>query len=174
KGGVKVGTIKPLAAYTGQKFFLSGISGADAASFHFDTTKGTITATSALDFETKSSYTFQVTVADSLDHTKTTTANVVVNVKNLNEAPVYTLLDGTGTTVAQLKGKASLTIDENVPGGTTQNGLLVGTLTAADQDQLASTLHYQKDTKGNTVIYDKTGAFAYDASTGQITVADAS
>jgi endonuclease/exonuclease/phosphatase family metal-dependent hydrolase len=169
-----VGKVVPTAAYTGQKFSFSGLTGADFASFEIDS-KGVIKVKpgTTLDFETKASYSFQVVVADSLDALKTTTANVTVNVKNLNEIAVYTLVDGVNAPVAIDKGKASITIAEAVPGGTTVNGLKIATLSAADQDQLAASLHYQL-AGVKPVIFDKTGAFAYDSATGEITVADAS
>jgi len=171
-GTTKVGAIKPLASYSGQKFAFQALSGADAASFNIDEKGGILLASGvSLDFETKATYTFNVNVADSVDPTKVTTQTVTLNVANINEAPVYTLVNGSNTPVAITKGAATITLDENIPGNATKNGLVIGTLTVADQDQAASTLTYQTS-KGLPIVLDKTGAFGYNHVTGEITIVD--
>ncbi len=171
-GTTKVGAIKPLAAYSGQKFTFNALSGTDAASFNIDA-KGGITLASgvSLNFETKPTYSFNVNVADSLDPLKVTTQAVTLNVKNLNEAPVYTLVDGAATSVAIEKGKAAIAIDENIPGNATKNGLVIATLTASDVDA-GTTLALQTNAKNETIVMDKTGAFGYNTATGQISIID--
>ncbi len=69
----------------------------------------------------------------------------------------------------------TITIDENTPTSLTQNGLLVGKLTAADADA-GSVLSYTLagGTNVGTVWTDKSGAFTYDSATGEIRVLDAS
>ncbi len=171
-GTTKVGAIKPLAAYSGQKFTFNALSGTDAASFNIDA-KGGITLASgvALNFEVKPTYSFNVNVADSLDPLKVTTQAVTLNVKNLNEAPVYTLVDGSAAPVAIEKGKAAIALDENIPGNLTKNGLVIGTLTASDVDA-GTTLALQTNAKNETIVMDKTGAFGYNTATGQISIID--
>src|SRR5262249_40308080 len=149
-----VGTIKPTASYSGQKFSFA-INGADAGNFAIDAAKGSITVKSGvtLNYENKTTYSFNVVVSDLADSTRTTTGTVAAQVLTSTAARPASLTAGSTATLTTplAGGKATLTIDENVPGGTTVNGLVVATLTAADQDQLASTLHYQKDATGKDV-----------------------
>ncbi|MEH7076475.1 cadherin domain-containing protein [Neobacillus drentensis] len=101
---------------------------------------------SLLDYETTKSYSLAIQVSDGIDQT---TAIVTINVNDRNDnLPVP-------------KG-FTVTIQEN-----TATGTLVGTVTAADVDTV-NTFTY-KITAGNTY-----GAFAIDANTGKITVADGS
>jgi hypothetical protein len=82
---------------------------------------------------------------DVSDGVLTDSATVTVNVNDVNEAPGV--------------GNQTFTIDENEP-----NGFVVGTVVAGDQD--GDTLTYSI-TGGNTG-----GAFAINAGSGQITVAN--
>jgi hypothetical protein len=164
----KVGSVVPLAAYSGQKFTFNDLSGTDAASFAIDA-KGGITLASgvALNFEDKNTYTFNVNVADSLDATKVTTAAVTVNVTNVNEAPSYSMVLGTaGAPVTITGGVATLSLDENIPTNATKNGLVIATLTDTDPDA-GSVLT-------DEMIPDKTGAFGYNPTTGAISIIDES
>jgi hypothetical protein len=171
-----VGTVVPVAAYAGQKFSFAPLATAgDAASFLIDTAKGGIVVKPGvtLDRETKASYTFDVGVVDLLDATKVTTTSVTVNVLDVNEAPVYTLVDSVGTPVAiDAKGAASISIPENIPGNPTKTGLVIGRLTASDVD-VGTTLALQTNSKNETIVLDKTGAFGYDLVTGEISIIDA-
>jgi len=74
---------------------------------------GAITLTSALDFETTPTYSFQVVVTDGQ---YSDTATVTVNVQDENEKPVI--------------GSATLAVTENLPVGT-----VVGVLTATDPER---------------------------------------
>jgi hypothetical protein len=184
KSGAVIGTVKAGASYAGQKITFLALFGADAADFTIAATTGVISAKPGVifDYETKTTYNFQVTAADSLDNTKAITANVTVNIKNVNEAPVLAIAAGPDTTVVSplAAGKATLKIDENTPTSTTQNGLLVATITATDQDQAANTLNYtlvggtRPDAVNHPTIWlNSTKAFEYDSSTGQIAVYNA-
>ncbi len=62
----------------------SGLGGTDAASFTL-TSGGTLTFTGVTDFETKSSYSFDVTASDAAG--KVVQETITVNVTNVNEAP---------------------------------------------------------------------------------------
>ena len=70
------------------------ISGTDAASFDFSTTTGQITVKSALDYESKTSYSVTISVTDNkkADHTADSTIDdtitVTINVTDVNEPPV--------------------------------------------------------------------------------------
>ncbi len=83
------------------------LSGTDAASFSISSTTGQLTTSSALDYETKSSYTVTVTASDG---TNSTDITVTIRVTDLNEvvtqnAPVFT--NGTSTSRSIAENTAS-------------------------------------------------------------------
>jgi hypothetical protein len=177
-GTTKVGSLKPLAAYSGQKFlFSTTLSGPDASSFRIDAAGNiTLAPLVSLNYETRDSYQILVTVADSLDATKTTTTAVSVIVKDLNEAPVYELfrrdpVTESLTSIPIVNGKASFSIEENEPSNLIKNALVVGIIGVLDVDD-GTVLSLQKNAKGESIVLDKTGAFALDLATGEIRVAD--
>jgi ELWxxDGT repeat protein len=164
-GTTLVGTIRPLVEYVGQSFTFSSLPGGDAASFSVDSSGNIRLANGlSLNYESKSSYTFNVEVEDSADATKVTTATVTVSVLDVNEAPSYTLVDGEGDPVAITGGVATLTLDENIPGNLTKNGLVIGTLTDSDPDA--------GDVLTDAIVPDQTGAFGYNPATGEISIID--
>jgi len=102
-----------------------------------------VSQSSALDYETVSSFTLTIQVSDGIH---TAQGEVTVNLNNLNDnSPVAS--------------EASFTVDEN-----SANGTVVGTATATDDDGTLSTLTFSI-IEGNT-----DNAFAIDAATGVITV----
>ncbi|MCA8986024.1 MAG: cadherin domain-containing protein [Planctomycetaceae bacterium] len=104
-------------------------------------------ANTTLDFETKSTYTLEVTVTDDGIGQLMTRALITINVLDVNEAPVL--------------GNYNFTVSEFAP-----NGTVVGTVTAFDQDA--------NDTLTYSIISGNTsGAFAINSATGQIQVANA-
>jgi ELWxxDGT repeat protein len=164
-GTTLVGTIRPLLEYVGQSFTFSSAPGGDADSFSVDSSGNIRLANGlSLNYESKSSYTFNVEVEDSADATKVTTATVSISVSDVNEAPIYTLVDGEGDPVAITGGVATLTLDENISGNLTKNGLVIGTLTDSDPDA--------GDVLTDTMIPDRTGAFGYNPATGAISIID--
>jgi endonuclease/exonuclease/phosphatase family metal-dependent hydrolase len=177
-GTTKVGTLKPTAAYSGQKFlFSTALSGPDASTFRIDAA-GNITLAPAvsLNYETTDSYSIIASVADSVDATKVTTATVSIIVKNINEAPVYELfrrdpVTESLTSIPIANGKASFSIEENEPSNLIKNGLVVGIISGSDVDQ-GTVLSLQKNAKGESIVFDKTGAFELDLATGEIRIAD--
>ena len=82
------------------------LGGADAAHFNISTTTGQLMTKDDLDFETKPSYSVEVSVSDSkdvennVDNGIDATIPVTVNVKNVNEAP-------------ELTGPETVNFDEN-------------------------------------------------------------
>jgi len=64
------------------------LSGADAAAFTINPATGAVTFNASPDFETKSSYTFNVVASDG---TQTSVQAVTVGVTNLNDAPVLAI-----------------------------------------------------------------------------------
>jgi VCBS repeat-containing protein len=113
--------------------------------FAIDASTGVITAAGTLDYETLSSYTLTVQVTDNGTPTQSGTATITINILNINEAPVA--------------NPATFAVNENSPVGTA-----VGAVTFTDPD--TGQAHTFAITAGNTG-----GAFAINASTGEITVA---
>jgi hypothetical protein len=144
--GTRVGTLSTTDPDSGDTAAYSIVGGADQARFRIGGTGSDelILTDGILDYETKSSYQVIVRVTDSggLSHDETLT----VTVNDLNEAPVV--------------NDQSFSVDENAANGTS-----VGTVVTSDV-HVGDSLTYSI-TAGNTG-----GAFAINASTGQITVAN--
>ena len=92
------------------------LGGTDAASFSIVSTSGQLRTSTALDYETKTSYSVRITVSDT---ELTDTIDVTINVTNVNEAPSFTA----GST-------ATRTIAENTASGTN----IGAAVTATDVD----------------------------------------
>ena len=122
------------------------LGGTDAASFEIDTSDGQLKTKTALDFETKSSYSVTITVSDgSLTDSIVITINITEDGTQSNNPPVFT--DGTSTTRSIKEGASA--------------GQNIGEpISATDPDAL-DTLTY---TLGGT----NKGAFRIDESTGQL------
>ena len=145
--GTAVGTLSttdPDAAGSFTYTLVSGSGSTDNAAF---TIAGdTLQTAAAFDYETKSSYSIRVR---STDQGGLWTEKVfTITVTNVNESPVIS--------------DQTFSVPEDSP-----NGTVLGTVTASDPDT-GQTLTCAI-TAGNT-----NGAFAIDAATGQITVANAS
>ncbi len=137
------GTVFAIDEDAGTTLAYSIESGNDAGMFAIDASTGEITAvSSALDFESTSSYSLGVKVSDgSLSDTKT----VTININDVNEAPVIT-------------DSQVFDIDENSATGT-----VVGTVLASDEDA-GTTLEY-------SILLGPgyNGGFNINSSTGEIT-----
>ena len=142
--GTVVGTISGTDPDVGQSLSYSILSGNVNGAFAIDASTGQITvaSSSALNFETTPSFGLQVQATDG---SLSAVATVSVSLTNVNEAP-------------QLAA-TSFSLNEN-----SANGTVVGTITGTDPDA-EQTLSYSI-LSGNT-----NGAFAIDATTGQIRVA---
>ena len=122
------------------------LGGINAGSFTIDTTTGQLRTSAALDFETKSSYTVEVTVSDSTD---TVTITVAINVTDIDEAvvnipPVFT------------EGSSAIrSVAEN-----TGSGVDIGSTVSAT------------DANNDTLSYSLSGTnaavFSIDSTTGQL------
>ena len=138
--GVKIG--KAVAATdVDNRVLIYSLGGRDAAAFGIHSTTGQLKTKAVLDYETKKSYTVTVTASDGK-----LTANIAVtiNVKNVNEAPVFS--DGERTTRR---------VDEN-----TAAGAKIGKAVAAT------------DVDNRSLVYRLGGknadAFAIDSMTGEL------
>ncbi len=119
------------------------LGGTDKDAFSLNSKTGQLQTSTALDYETKASYTVTITAADNNDNDKSIT--VTINVINVNDnTPVFT--DGSSTTRS---------IAEN-----TGSGNNIGTAVAAT------------DADGDTLIYSLNGtdedSFSINSGTGQL------
>ena len=120
------------------------LTGTDAGAFAVNAQTGAVTFVASPDFETKSSYSFNLVATDA-GGLSATQANTVT-IRDVNEAPTF----AEATRVA--------TLDENVAAGT----VVPGSAMATDVDA------------GTTLTYSLTGAdasaFAINAATGVVTI----
>ncbi|HFU75625.1 MAG TPA: cadherin repeat domain-containing protein, partial [Arcobacter sp.] len=93
-----------------------GISGTDASYFNIDITTGAITFKTAPDYETKNSYTIDVSVTDGTNNTIKT---FIINVTNVNE---FTPVISSGNSVSVNENQISV-IDVNATDGDTSENL---------------------------------------------------
>ncbi|NLF31162.1 MAG: hypothetical protein GX591_09785, partial [Planctomycetes bacterium] len=144
--GTVLGTLAATDVDAGDSLTYTIVSGNDGGMFALDSVTGEITLADAagIDFETTTSYTFDVQVEDAAG--ATADATVTVNVANVNEAPT-----ATGATVY-------LPISAEA-------GEAVATVEASDVDAADSLTYAITDG-------DAAGVFAIDGATGAITVAD--
>ena len=145
--GEDIASIPPLSASDaeGETITWSITAGNDSNLFTINSSTGLIETAAALDYETATSHTLTVTATDAFGNTST--ANQVVNVTNVNEAP----------TISSMNAGS---LAEDVSSGTS-----VATASASDVDA-GTTLTYSISS-GNDA-----GHFAINSSTGAITTAD--
>ena len=141
--GINIGS--PVAATDAEDDTLTySLNGTDAASFSIVSTSGQLRTSTALDFETKSSYSVTVSVSDG--NGKSDSISVSINVTNVNDnAPVFT--DGISTT---------RTVEEN-----TASGFNIGSTVSATDADTGDTLTY---TLGGT----DAASFSIVATSGQL------
>jgi hypothetical protein len=144
--GTVVGTVVASDVDAGDSLTYSITAGNTSGAFAINAITGEITVVNqaAVNFETTSSFALAVDVADLAGLSDT--ATVTVNLNDLNEAPVAS-------------DQAFIVFDDSA------NGTVVGTVVASDPDA-GDSLTYAI-TAGNTG-----GAFAIDALSGEITVAN--
>jgi VCBS repeat-containing protein len=127
-------------------FSITAINPNNAFAINPSTGQITVANSAALNFEVTPSFSLTVRVTDNGTPVLSGSATITVNLTNVNEAPVVT--------------PATFGVPVN-----SANGTSVGTVTFTDPD--AGQSHTFAITAGNTG-----GAFAINASTGQITVAN--
>ncbi|MFZ6026726.1 MAG: cadherin domain-containing protein [Chloroflexota bacterium] len=148
--GTAVGTVAASDPDAGQSLAFAITGGNTGGAFAINASSGQITVAngSLLDFDVTPVYNLTVQVTDNGTPALSDTAAVTINLNDVNESPTV--------------NPATFSLDEN-----SANGTAVGTVTASDPDA-SQTLAFAI-TAGNTG-----GAFAIDAASGQITVANAS
>jgi hypothetical protein len=145
-----VGTYTATDADSGQTLSYAITGGTGAAFFAINAASGQITVSdsSGLDFEAGATRTLTITATDDGAGNLADTGVVTITLTDVNEPPVA--------------NDANFSVLENSP-----NGTAVGTMLATDQDAGANGTLAYAITAGNT-----NGAFAINASTGAITVAN--
>ena len=104
------------------------LGGTDAASFDIDSSSGQLKTKTALDFETKQSYSVTINVSDG---TLTDTITVTITVTDVNDAPMFT--DGEDTTRAIAENTATdVAIEDPVEATDQENDTLTYTLSGID------------------------------------------
>ena len=148
--GSSVGTVSASDPDNGQTLSFAILSGNTDNVFSMNANSGALNVNNAvlLDFEATPVYTLTVEVTDNGAGSLSSQATVTVNVTDVNEVPVIT--------------NQAFSIAENTTAGSS-----VGTVSASDPDN------------GQTLSFAITGgnvgnAFGLNASTGDLTVADAS
>ncbi|WP_445372870.1 putative Ig domain-containing protein [Methylomonas sp. HW2-6] len=126
------------------------LSGADAALLSIDATTGEVTLNAAADYESKTSYSFNVVASDG---TFSSSQAATLTVINLNDNTVSTITDSNATVNS---------VTENAA-----NGTVVGVTALATDADSGATISY-------SLSDDAGGRFAIDSSTGVVTVADGS
>ncbi|MBA4018824.1 MAG: hypothetical protein C0483_16780, partial [Pirellula sp.] len=163
KAGTVVGTVTAGDVDPGQTKSFAIMSGTGAFAINAQTGVLTVLNTKLL---VGTSISFTVRVTDNGSPALWDETTVTVALRKTNTPPELSLLDGSGANVAIVKNKATLTIDENAPGSTTQNGLLIGTVTAADFDQPGAAI--------SVSMSDGSRSFTYNAATGEVWLVNAS
>ena len=101
-----------------------GLSGTDADDFSIDTTTGAVTLTANPDYETKSSYSFDVTASDAAGHSSAATT-VTLTITDVDDEVLPVITSGTTATIAENSGASqvvyTITATDNV--GVTGYGL---------------------------------------------------
>jgi VCBS repeat-containing protein len=145
--GTVVGTVTFTDPDVGQSHIFTIVGGNTGGAFTVNPSTGqlTVATSAALNFETTPSFSLTVQVTDNGTPPLAGSAIITVNLTNVNEAPVVNL--------------ATFALPENGATGT-----VVGAVTFTDPDVAQS--HTFALTGGNT-----SGAFALNATTGQLTVA---
>ena len=133
------------------------LSGTDAVSFSINSTSGQLRTKSALDYETKTSYSVTISVSDG---SLTDTISVTINITDVDETPAVTTKDTEKPNKYQpvfTEGDSTTrTVAEN-----TSSGVDIGSaVSAADED------------KDDTLTYSLGGtdasSFSIDSSSGQL------
>ncbi len=147
--GTVVGTVTATDQDASQTLTYAITAGNTGGAFAINPSTGAITVNDVNDvnFEVNPTFSLTVTVTDNGTGNLSDTATITVNLNNLNEAPVV--------------DPATVAINEN-----SANGTSVHTVTFTEPDTTGQT-HSFAITGGNAL-----GAFAINASTGEITVAD--
>ncbi len=123
------------------------LGGTDASSFSIVDTSGQLRTKEDLDYETKTSYSVTISVSDG--NGESDSINIIINVTNVNEAPIFS------------SSSATFDISENSAKGTN-----IGTALSATDPDSGDTLTYSLQ-RGDA------SSFSIDSATGQISVNDA-
>jgi len=163
--GTLIATLGPSDPDLGQTHTFVIVGGDPSGAVVIHPTTGALTVVDLKKF-VGTQMTIVVRATDSGTPSYSDEALITVKLVASNTPPAFTLNDAAGAAVLVKSNKATLLLAENAPGSPTQNGALVGTIGVSDVDEPGASF--------TVTMTDKSGAFAYDAATGRIFVADAS
>ncbi len=153
--GTSLGTIEAIDPAGDTVASYAIVGGDGQGTFAIDADTGEVTVDGALDFETQSRYTLEITATDETGDSGT--REIVIDIICVNEAPIWTVQDFVST------------LAEHAP-----VGMSVGSFTAVDPDE-GDGVRYLIDVEDASLTSPAlTGAFAIDSTTGALTVADGS
>lgn len=162
--GTVVGTVRGFDTDAGQTLSYSIVAGNNGA-FALNASTGALTVADYRKL-TGTSFTLRVRATDNgAGGSLSGEADVVVNLRSANSAPVFAVTSAAGAATTVSSGRATLSIDEYAVTSATRNGSLVGIVRASDLDEAGAAF--------TVSMTDRSGAFDFDAATGRITVRDA-
>ena len=140
------------------------LSGTDAASFSIDSTSGQLQTKSALDYETKTSYSVIITVSDG---SLTDTISVTINVTDVDETPNVTDVDETPAVTTKDNEKPN-----NAPvfkdGTSTTRAVAENTGSGVNIGSAVSATDADEDTLTYSLGGKDVSLFSIDSSSGQL------
>ena len=140
------------------------LSGTDAASFSIDSTSGQLQTKSALDYETKTSYSVIITVSDG---SLTDTISVTINVTDVDETPNVTDVDETPAVTTKDNEKPN-----NAPvfkdGTSTTRAVAENTGFGVNIGSAVSATDADEDTLTYSLGGKDVSLFSIDSSSGQL------
>ena len=107
---------------------------------------------------------FAVRVTDDGVPPLATDAPISVSLRAADAPPTFAVVDGASAPLAVVNNQVKLTLDERTDVTATRNGLVIATLAAADVDEPGVVFPL--------TMTDKSGAFAFDAATGKLSIRD--
>ena len=109
---------------------------------------------------------FVVRVTDDGVPPLATDAAISVSLRAADTPPTFAVVDGASAPLGVVNNQVKLALDERTDVTATRNGLVVAGLTASDVDEPGVVFPL--------VMTDRSGAFAFDAATGTLSIRDAS
>ncbi|MBA4015842.1 MAG: hypothetical protein C0483_01505 [Pirellula sp.] len=107
---------------------------------------------------------FVVRVTDNGAPALATDAAISVSLRAADAPPTFAVVDGAATPLAVVRNQVKLLLDERTDVTGTRNGLVIAGLAAADVDEPGVGFPL--------TMTDRSGAFAFDAATGRLSIRD--
>ena len=160
--GTIVGTVQASDRDAGQQRSFTIVGGNGA--FAINGATGVLTVVNAKQL-VGTMLNFIVRVTDNGVPPLATDAPISVSLRAADAPPTFAVVDGAAANLAVVNNQVKLTLDEATAVTATRNGLVIATLAAADVDEPGVVFPLK--------MTDNSGAFAFDALTGKLSVRDA-